>query len=376
MIQELIATALREEQNTNVRAVAVQAISRAGISPTPNAWLEGMTTVLTNSQGTVLSRAVTTSRQLSLPKGGFAPLTAALLGVSRRDSLPWELRLDALLAAGPGIELSAGQFAELCRSVLPEEASGIRSAASTVLGTAQLSAQQRLDLIPLLKRVGPWELPKLLATFEQVHDAATGEALITNVRESLGRDGLRAEQITKTLAKYPEAVQAAGRQLAEEIDGNTITQAAELEKIAAELPTGDVRRGHEIFFGKKATCIACHALGYHGGRLGPDLTSIGRVRTERDLLESIVFPSASFVRSFEPVTIETEDGLIVNGNMISETQTEIVIALDALRTQTISRKEIAKMRPSRVSLMPPGMAKVLTRQEIADLIAFLKSPQR
>ena len=46
---------------------------------------------------------------------------------------------------------------------------------------------------------------------------------------------------------------------------------------------------------------------YLGGHVGPDLTNIGQARTERDLLESIVYPSASFVRSYEPIIVVTTD---------------------------------------------------------------------
>jgi hypothetical protein len=43
-------------------------------------------------------------------------------------------------------------------------------------------------------------------------------------------------------------------------------------------------------------------MGYLGGKVGPDLTSVGQIRTERDLLEAVVYPSASFVRSYEQLT--------------------------------------------------------------------------
>jgi putative heme-binding domain-containing protein len=69
----------------------------------------------------------------------------------------------------------------------------------------------------------------------------------------------------------------------------------------AELPNGDVRRGHEVFNRPKLACTACHAIGYLGGKVGPDLTRIGAVRAKRDLLEAIAFPSASFVRAPETV---------------------------------------------------------------------------
>ena len=87
---------------------------------------------------------------------------------------------------------------------------------------------------------------------------------------------------------------------------------ADLETILALLPAlqgGDVGRGQAVFNSEKAACYGCHAIGYMGGRIGPDLTRIGQVRSERDLLEAVVFPNASFARGYEPVVIRTCAGL-------------------------------------------------------------------
>ena len=78
-------------------------------------------------------------------------------------------------------------------------------------------------------------------------------------------------------------------------------------------PAATSAEGRPVFNGPKAACVTCHAIGYVGGKLGPDLTKIGQVRAERDLLESIVYPSASFVRSYEPVSVATRDGQVVLG---------------------------------------------------------------
>jgi putative heme-binding domain-containing protein len=90
-------------------------------------------------------------------------------------------------------------------------------------------------------------------------------------------------------------------------------QKEKLEQLVTTLSAGDIRRGQLVFHSEKAACYSCHAIGYRGGNVGPDLTKIGSVRAERDLLESIVFPSASFVRSFEPIVVATTDGKVVNG---------------------------------------------------------------
>ena len=97
------------------------------------------------------------------------------------------------------------------------------------------------------------------------------------------------------------------------------------------------------------------------------------VRADRDLLEAIVFPSASFVRSFEPIAVATTDGKVVNGLLRGETADELILATGVNQEARISRRDIEEMRPSTVSVMPAGLDQQLSPQELADLVAFLKA---
>jgi putative heme-binding domain-containing protein len=142
---------------------------------------------------------------------------------------------------------------------------------------------------------------------------------------------------------------------------DTGKQKARLEELLATLQGGDVRRGQAVFKSTKAACSACHAIGYMGGNVGPDLTHIAKIRTERDLLESIVFPSASIVRSYEPVAIATKDGKVYNGLVRRESPDEIVLATAANQEARIARDDIEYMRPSNISVMPAGLDQQLTR---------------
>ena len=128
-----------------------------------------------------------------------------------------------------------------------------------------------------------------------------------------------------------------------------------------------------MFNSTKAACSACHAIGYLGGKVGPDLTHIGKIRNERDLLESIVFPSASLVRSYEPVQVTTKTGKVYNGLIRKDAPDEIVLATGANQEVRIARDDIEEMQPSKVSVMPAGLDQQLTPRELADLVAFLKA---
>src|SRR6185436_3502006 len=148
---------------------------------------------------------------------------------------------------------------------------------------AHLQQPQLLALTDTVKTAGPLEMSKLLTAYERSTNEAVGLKLIVALKESKGLSSLRPDSLKTLTAKYPASVQQAAQEL------------------IATLKDGDIRRGQSVFNSPKAACSTCHTMGYQGGKVGPDLTSIGTVRTERDLLESIVYPSASFVRSYEPI---------------------------------------------------------------------------
>ena len=85
------------------------------------------------------------------------------------------------------------------------------------------------------------------------------------------------------------------------------SRAARLKSLEPLLKGGDIDRGREIFFGKKAGCSSCHTIMADGGDVGPDLTGVGAIRSGIDLLEAVVYPSASFVPGHEVYRVETKN---------------------------------------------------------------------
>ena len=140
------------------------------------------------------------------------------------------------------------------------------------------------------------------------------------------------------------------------------------------LGEGDIDRGQAVFRSSKAACTSCHRIGYVGGRIGPDLTRIEKIRTKRDLLESIIYPSATLVRSYEPVVVVTANA-IYNGVPIEETDEHLLLATGADMQVRVARDSIEETRPGAVSIMPAGIEDELSRTELADLLAFLLQPR-
>lgn len=149
-------------------------------------------------------------------------------------------------------------------------------------------------------------------------------------------------------------------------------QRKRLDQLASFLPKGDPVRGEKLFHdATKSLCITCHVKGDKGVDFGPDLTRIGAIRSERDLLEAIVYPSSSIARYYELVMIEKKEGEAA-GLLRRDTLDEIVLGLTPGVEQSIPVNEIKGAKYSNVSLMPQVFDNLLKPEENADLVAFLK----
>jgi putative membrane-bound dehydrogenase-like protein len=375
-IQHLLAATAGEAAAVEARLLALHAMAGAGLKETPKPWLDALARVLPSATGSVLAAAVNTANALPPPKAGHPALSGALAAVGRRADAPVEVRLDALAAGRNPGAVEPELFDFLMAQLAASRPMTARGAAAGVLAKARLSREQQLSLAAAMQAVSPLEAPKLLPAFERNTGEELGLKLVTALRDSPGLRGLRADLLKPLLAKYPRSVQEAGQPLLDSLNADAAQQAAQLDALLGQLPPGDLRRGQAVFVSARAACTTCHAQGHLGGRLGPDLTNIGKVRTERDLLEAIIFPSASFVRSYESFTVVTKTGEDFTGILRKDAPDEVVLATGPQQEQRIARADIADIRPSAVSIMPGGLDAVLTKQELADLVVFLKQAQR
>jgi putative heme-binding domain-containing protein len=98
---------------------------------------------------------------------------------------------------------------------------------------------------------------------------------------------------------------------------------------------------------------------------------VGRFRTTRDLLESIVFPSSSIVPEYRQYVITTKKGTSITGMIVRESADAIYLRTSDLAEIRVARSQVEEMTPSKVSLMPEGLEKTMSRQELSDLLEFL-----
>ena len=214
------------------------------------------------------------------------------------------------------------------------------------------------------------EANQLLTAFEKSKSGPTGAALISALKGSKATKGLNAAALRNALRNFPPDVVASADPILKQLEAGDADREKRLAELEAQLGTGgDASRGQAVFFGRTASCTTCHTIGGAGGQVGPDLSKIGALRSRRDLLESIVFPSASIARGFEPFVVETTDGNVYAGTLADEGGDAIHLKTPA--ELSIPRAQIKSFRPDRVSIMPQGLDAQLSKQELADLLAFL-----
>lgn len=374
-VQQLLADHLHDTGlPRQARQVVLQAMARSGLRELPAAWRAALTRILTGDDAELIREAVAVVKVLPAPRQGTAELAAALRKVAGDPKAAELVRLQAL-AAVPGelTALPATLFTFLLEKLRIDQTVAVRSAAADVMARARLDAEQLKALARSLKQVGPMELDRVLEPFAHSTEEATGLALLAELKDSSLRPALRVDMLRPRLAKYSPVVQQQAEALYALLDADLAKQRARLDELLAALKDGDIRRGQAVFVSQKATCSACHAVGYLGGNIGPDLTKIGSIRTERDLLEAIVFPSASFVRSYEPVVVTTRSGKIYNGVIRQDTPELLVLATGAHEEARIPREDVEEVQPGKVSVMPAGLDQHLTVRDLADLVAFLKA---
>ena len=136
----------------------------------------------------------------------------------------------------------------------------------------------------------------------------------------------------------------------------------------------DFEHGRRTF--AAARCVVCHRFGNDGGATGPDLTQAGGRFQIRDLVEAMVEPSRVVSDQYKASIVQTSDGRVITGRIVSETPQRITVVTDpedAKKSVTIDRTDIEEILPSPTSLMPAGLIDTLNEDEVLDLVAYVLS---
>lgn len=135
---------------------------------------------------------------------------------------------------------------------------------------------------------------------------------------------------------------------------------------------GDAMRGKEVF-ATVGACANCHVVNGEGKDVGPNLSEIGKKLAREAMFESILYPSASISHNFDTFVVETKSGQVIQGVLVSQTPTEVVVKEATALSRTLPRGEVDSLSRSPVSLMPADLTKNLTARDLADVVEYLRT---
>lgn len=300
---------------------------------------------------------------------------AKLQAIANDAKQPQSLRLKALDAMSS--RKITGETFTMVFDVLtkPESSAAAKIQAAEMMAHSGHTKEERMLLAKAFATVGPIELKSLLALIRPCKEEdilramavelAKNPALISQ-QESIYRSAL-ADKPTDIFEKI---IHPAYAKAYEAIDAKKRTLGPLADKVIA---SGDAKAGKVVFESGKGTCIACHQIGDKGRTIGPNLSHIGGIRTERDLLESILFPSNTLARDYEAHIIETSAGETIMGVIRSHTAEGLLVVDVAGQEKNIPQTQMVSDTTLTTSLMPMGLDTTLPEKDLVDLVAYLRS---
>ena len=363
----IAVTRLLAHQSARARTVGLNILASQTAGVSDEAWLPLLDKQLAEAPTPLVLDAI---KKLKSPH-----FDTALQSIASDTKRPLSIRLKALDSA-KSIKLTGETF-DMVKNVLADAASSsaAKIQAAGMLATAPIAKEQMSQIAPLLATVGPVELKTLLPLLKRHKEVEIVKALAREIAKNPVIASLQESLYRTALADLPP-------EIFETIilpAYNTATAASEAKKrqlgpLADKvIASGNASNGKKNFEIGKGTCIACHKIGEAGRPIGPDLSHIGAIRTERDLLESILFPSNTLARDYEAHVIETSDGQQTIGVIKSHTAEGLLVVDIAGQEKTIAHQTITGDTTLTTSLMPLGLDQTLQEPELLDLVAWLRS---
>jgi len=254
------------------------------------------------------------------------------------------------------------------RLLEPQQASAVQNAAIETLSAyrdgaiAELLLQRWPTMTPGL-RAGAMETllsrPAWSHTFlDAVEQGRIGRGDLDPARIELLKQHPRQELADRAAAVFAD--QTMSRR----------ADVVEAYQVALDLP-GDALRGREMF---RKACAACHQLEGVGHTVGADLKAI-RDQGKAAILLNILDPNREVKPQYQSYTVVTESGRVIAGMIVQESVNSIKIRQSDATEVAVLRVDIDQLRSSGLSFMPEGIEQQINPQAMADLLAYLMSPQ-
>lgn len=264
--------------------------------------------------------------------------------------------------------LHYAQMASLIQSGMEDDEKAVRVAALGLLDNSNVSKEGLPLLVKAVFGKGSiQEQQQLLAQLPKLSKDKTLPVLQDLMTQA------KAQKLPPDLnLELREAVEASGDASLKAAFEALKPQASLMEQYADVLHGGNSSNGWGLFFyNSTAQCGRCHAIGTEGGKVGPNLSSIGKTLTRAQILEALIDPSARIAPGYGNVALTLKDGQTVYGVLAKEETETLTLTTSDAEPLVIPLARIAKRQNLPSSM--PTMDGALSKREIRDLVAFLST---
>lgn len=294
-------------------------------------------------------------------KGNKNTKKAALTAIASMDKTKAQQQLTEMTGPKNSAELRALATAQLISVNLPEAA---RIAVDLFKTLPEASANELftefLKVRPGAKALGTELLSKKIP--ENVAKAA---------RQTVQRQYSQNRQKDEDVKLLKKGLEASGGTLPAERMPQELSNAEIASLAKTVVSSADAERGESIFRKPELSCLTCHAVGGAGGRIGPDLSSLGTSSPVETIIRSIVYPTFSIKEGFELQRVVKKDGSEMMGYLVSTGNTEIILRDVTGHEVAVPKSQISAMEKTPGSLMPPGLTASLDKQDFINLVGYL-----
>lgn len=316
-------------------------------------------------RGTTIARIV----QISKSKSAVADFLTRIMQQASTTALNSPAGETERTSAIRLLALADAELAEktLVELLTPQTAPALQQAAVASLA-AHGTPLAITSMIAAWKGLGPGTRRDIVDNFVQSGAGAT--ALLRAVQEGSIKPGEIERDKRELLLRHPQpAVRAMAKTVLAEAPSNRKQVVADFQP-ALDL-TGDAARGRMLI---AKTCFQCHRIGTTGHQVGPDFASVQN-KSPADLLIAILDPNRDAQPNFQTYTAVTLQGKVHTGIISAETAASLTLKRAEAKEDVVLRDTLDELVSNGISLMPEGLEKDINPQQLADIIAALKSGQ-
>lgn len=219
----------------------------------------------------------------------------------------------------------------------------------------------------------PAEARELLLGFLNGDDPVLRSEALRSLRGFVARDS----EVREAIEKLAKTSAGSRGPLAEEIAlalGRELPAGSRRPLADGETTGGDAAAGRRVFFhSQSAGCYKCHTINGRGGKIGPNLSTIGRSHSREKLITSILEPGKEIAPEHTTWLFETAAGKVLTGIIVHENERKTIIGDTEGKTTEIKTIDIVERIPQQKSIMPEKLTERMTPEEFRDLLAFLES---